>query len=226
MKLVLIPGMDGTGLLFSKLIEQLNNFDILVLPLPSDSDQNYSALTEYINVRLPKEDYIIVAESFSGPIGMSLASKDNIYFKGLICVATFISPPRQFLPKILSKLPLKCMLNLPFTSPMLKFFILGRSAKQEDVVNFREVVKGVPEGILHRRIESVVGFDLKFNKVSKPVLYIQAGSDRLVPVGCAQEFSRYCLNFTLEVVDGPHFILQSKPGECAKVIESWLGWDK
>jgi len=100
MKIVLLPGLNGTGNLFSSILRFLPVEDVIVIPLPEVGEQTYEALTEYCQIMIPKEPYILVAESFSGPIGIKLAAKDSGLMKRLVLVATFASPPKPFVSKL------------------------------------------------------------------------------------------------------------------------------
>lgn len=74
MKVVLLPGLDGTGILFKPLTDVLSkDIDYLVISYPADRNLNYQELVEYVMGQLPKEDFILVGESFSGPIAYQIA---------------------------------------------------------------------------------------------------------------------------------------------------------
>ncbi|MCI5146853.1 MAG: hypothetical protein D3923_15345 [Candidatus Electrothrix sp. AR3] len=76
MQVILLPGMDGTGILFKPLLKEFSeDIDVRALSYPCDTKLSYSQLVEYVRKKLPeREDFILVAESFSGPIGYFLAS--------------------------------------------------------------------------------------------------------------------------------------------------------
>jgi len=68
MKIAFLPGMDGTGELFNSVINELPEYECLVIPLPSSGQQDYVSLVEYVKSKLPEEECVLVVESFSGPI--------------------------------------------------------------------------------------------------------------------------------------------------------------
>lgn len=78
MKLILLPGLDGTGRLFAPLIKILpSHYSPLVVAYPHDETLSYAALIDYVQGLIPKEEsHILVAESFSGPIAINLASSN------------------------------------------------------------------------------------------------------------------------------------------------------
>lgn len=54
MKLVLLPGMDGTGILFKQLLANIQGMDVLVLSLPMEGSQDYQSLARKILKSLPE----------------------------------------------------------------------------------------------------------------------------------------------------------------------------
>ncbi len=103
MKLVLLPGLHGTRRLFEPFVDALNGkFDVSIIELPSGEDQSYDFITEYVREKLPpNEQFILVAESFSGPIAYRLLQDEANNIISVIFVATFIKRP-TFLVKLAS----------------------------------------------------------------------------------------------------------------------------
>ena len=91
-KLVLLPGFDGTGLLFNKFVDNCpSDFVTEIIQLPSDGDQTYDALYDRIKSQLPKQiKYLLLGESFSGPLSIKIAANDSNNIQGLILVSTFV----------------------------------------------------------------------------------------------------------------------------------------
>ena len=73
--LILLPGMDGTGQLFEPLVSALaGEFEIKVVTYPTSTPLGYSELEAIAREAIPKEgSYVILGESFSGPIAIALA---------------------------------------------------------------------------------------------------------------------------------------------------------
>ncbi|MET0090382.1 MAG: hypothetical protein ABW068_10250 [Candidatus Thiodiazotropha sp.] len=71
MKLIMLPGLDGTGRLFKGFL-QCYPGEARVVSLPMDGPQDHRALAQRISPRLPEEDYVLLAESYSGLIAMHL----------------------------------------------------------------------------------------------------------------------------------------------------------
>ncbi|MGI9227160.1 MAG: alpha/beta fold hydrolase, partial [Gammaproteobacteria bacterium] len=86
--LVLLPGFDGTGRLFSPIHKELFDcVNTIVLSYPNDKPMTYSDLCHYLKDELPNSPYVILGESFGGPLAMLLSKYADENLKGIIlCV--------------------------------------------------------------------------------------------------------------------------------------------
>ena len=74
MKIILLPGLDGTGHLFEPFVHALpTEVEASVISYPADSALSYTELVDFVSHKLPKEDFFLLGESFSGPIVYQLA---------------------------------------------------------------------------------------------------------------------------------------------------------
>lgn len=75
LKLLLLPGMDGTGRLFVPFIEQLPpDAWTKVVSYPADRILGYDALLPLIERQIePSVRHVVLAESFSGPLAVEYA---------------------------------------------------------------------------------------------------------------------------------------------------------
>jgi len=137
MKLILLPGMDGTGKLFQPFISELpGDIDCSIISYPANECLSYKELEAYILDKLPKdEDFVILVESFSGPIGYLLALRNLTNMKGIIFVATFLHSPNKLLVNLGKLMPLSLLLSLPIPNRfIIKKFFLGRNP--DNHINF------------------------------------------------------------------------------------------
>jgi pimeloyl-[acyl-carrier protein] methyl ester esterase len=139
MRVLLLPGMDGTGLLFKPLLEQLpGDIETEVISYPVNEKLSYEQLAEYVTKKLPtRDDYLLVAESFSGPIAFQIAQNQPSYLKSVIFVASFLHSPRRFLTAI-KWLPFTIFFHLPIPKFIIRGFLLGKEAKNEVISLFKE----------------------------------------------------------------------------------------
>ena len=76
-KLVLLPGLDGTGKLFAEFLEALDlGSSAQVVPYPPDIPLGYDELETLVRAALPAHGpFIILGESFSGPLAIRIAAR-------------------------------------------------------------------------------------------------------------------------------------------------------
>jgi len=222
LKLVLLPGMDGTGKLFSPLLNALSGYDCEIIALPKTGSQDYPSITSFVRARLPKDQFVLVAESFSGPIGAALAAEGIENMKGIIFVATFLSTPKHLLLYVSRCLPLKILSEFPFVKIFYKAVFFGVDASNEIIQVFKCSLNSLPRKTITRRLSTMLSLKPNWEAINLPVGYIQAASDRLVPPNKSTEFTRIFKNMTIKIINGPHFILQAKPAECAAAISELL----
>src|SRR5690349_8746161 len=96
LKVVLLPGMDGTGTLFAPFITALEDAaSIKIITYPTDQPLGYAALECLIRDQLPaNEPFVLVAESFSGPIAIALAATPPAGLLGVVLCCSFTRNPR------------------------------------------------------------------------------------------------------------------------------------
>jgi pimeloyl-[acyl-carrier protein] methyl ester esterase len=220
LKLVLLPGMDGTGILFKELLANIQGVDVLVLSLPMEGSQDYQSLAGNILQRLPDKDFILVAESFSGGIAAILSQIKIPHLKGLILVASFLSGPRKTVAYLASFLPLRLLAHLPFSNVVYRSFFLGKNAGFKEIELFKKAIDEVPTCTLKLRLKVIAQATYDGFTSNLPVVYIGATQDMLVPSGKRFEFVKAYKDITFSELDGPHFILQANPKESAAALIS------
>ena len=210
--------MDGTGILFGRLVPNIQGLEVLILPLPNEGPQDYKSLSGHILKLLPEEDFILVAESFSGGIAALLSQQVIPHLKGIIFVASFLSAPQKIIAKFAPFLPLRFLAHLPFSGVVYRHFFLGKNAGNDEIKLFKSAVDTVPTNALKLRLKIIARSEYDGFKSSVPVVYIVAAQDKLVNPGKRLEFVQAYTEVTFSVLDGPHFILQAKPKESAAAI--------
>ncbi len=220
MKIMLLPGMDGTGLLFNPLLPLLS-IPQEIIPFNSALYQTYESIYKHVKANLLNEEFYLLAESFSGPIAARLASENIKNLKGIIFVATFLSCPSKPLVSFAKKLSLRNLLKIPFSSYFIRKFLIGSI---------------FPIELFYRALSKVTDFEFKsrlsaLEKLSEnavqiksniPVLYLYAENDYLVSENHISEFVSQFNNVSVCHVQGTHFLLQSNPESCARHINDFI----
>ena len=223
--IVLLPGLDGTGELFAPLVAAWGDrFRTQVVSYPRAERLGYAALADRVRALLPQdEDYVLLAESFSGPLGVMLAAERPQRLRGLVLCATFARSP---LPLLRWMAPLAQAIS-PAVLPdrVLAWGLLGSYATPSLLRAIRHAVQSVDPVVLAERVRAVAEVDVSvaLSDVQVPVLYLQARRDRVVPRRAVRPFV-VALGDRLRVAPraGPHCLLQARPGDTAAAISSFV----
>src|SRR6516225_6852370 len=103
--LVLMPGLDGTGLLFERFVSALPRSirtRIIEYPKIAASLEEHAAV---VAERLPVSRVVLLAESFSGIVALCLLRKHHVLAEKVIFVASFGRTPRRSLRMLLPIFP-------------------------------------------------------------------------------------------------------------------------
>jgi surfactin synthase thioesterase subunit len=225
MRLILLPAFDGTGRMFGPLVRELKNrFEAWVIAYPTTGPQDYHSLANYVRRQIPAgEDYVLLGESFAGPLVYEIALADPVHCKAAVFVATYLSNPSPLFLKVLSKLPAALVSRFVSTPFIVRLLTLSRHAPDGVAKAIAENFASVEPAAIRQRLRTIGG--LPGNPqlpVKVPCFYLQAGKDRLVPARKLGDFKRLCSALAVRQVEGGHFILQEKPEACAAAISSML----
>jgi pimeloyl-[acyl-carrier protein] methyl ester esterase len=209
---ILLPGLDGTGDLFTNLLGAASpEWPLRVMPLPDDRPRGYHELAESIVPRLPQEPFAIIAESFSGPLAVLLASRSRCVSAVVLC-ASFVRPP---LPAWFAALP-DVFWRRPPPTFAIQLFMTGGDRRLAGAV--RDAIRKTKSAVLATRANAslTVNVSAELANLRQPVLYLRAARDRLVPGACGAEICKLQRRAELLNIDGPHLLLQ------ARAKESWV----
>jgi pimeloyl-ACP methyl ester carboxylesterase len=106
---------------------------------------------------------------------------------------------------------------------LVRRYLLGE-AKEDVVALFYHAIGGVPARVLARRFSVMMEFDAHFAppQLKVPLLYLQAGRDRLVKPRSYQSIQRRYPDARVERIDSPHLILQVRPEAAVRAISQFL----
>lgn len=218
MKLILLPGMDGTGKLFENFISCLSEIDCSVIPLPQSGPQDVTSLSQCIREQLPSENFFLLAESFSGAIAAKLCEEPITNLRGMVFVGSFLSPPNRVALSLARALPIKILSKLPFSIFAIRKLMLGPNASDSLVEKFRNIIDTVPRETLKARFQAMQSLGSTNFSSDIPVLYLSGSGDHLVPRSKQSEFEQNFPNVEFSILDGPHFLLQTNPEASAQLV--------
>lgn len=225
LRCLILPGMDGTGELLSEFATSLApQMQAEVLTYPRDIALDYDALADRVRARLPtQQPFLLIGESFSGPIAIRLAAERPAGLRGLVLCASFARAPQPpgwplpaaWLGGIGALLPLQ---RLPRS--WIAAAMLGRWATPQWLARTRAALDSLDPAVLRARMRAGSRADetAALARVDCPLLYLRGRHDRLVSrrswahVRSVQPQAR-CIE-----LDAPHFLLQVRPAEAAAAI--------
>ncbi|OGP78442.1 MAG: hypothetical protein A2V86_10570 [Deltaproteobacteria bacterium RBG_16_49_23] len=226
--IVFLPGIDGTGISFEPLGQALpQDVHVKVIQYPTDRLLSFEETVQCARNQIPldQEDVIVLAESFSGPVAITLVGSGQLKAKCLILCSTFARSPRPVLFKILSYLPLELFINLPYPRFLLKQVIEGGEEATDLFLTMWESVKTrVPAKMFAHRLKMISQVDVRgwLSKMTIPCCYIQATSDRTVPASSLFDFTEAIPDLRVKRIRGPHFILQARPEASLIAIQNFV----
>jgi pimeloyl-[acyl-carrier protein] methyl ester esterase len=223
--LILLPGLDGTGILFRPLLAALPpDIRPMVVAYPTDHRLSLVEHAEIVARQLPRDEVVVLAESFSGLVALRLLSTHGHRIKALLVIASFAEPPRPLLLRLAPLVPWRAFLMRWAPDFALRQFCLGREANRQQLALLRETLAAVSPEVLAHRL-GIAGTRQPFIELQfkVPCYYLQASHDRLVPPGAARWFQDHIQPCQVESLAGPHFLLQARPQECAEWIAAKMG---
>lgn len=222
--LVLLPGLDGTGRLFSRFEAALEGRDFVRMSYPPDEPLGYDALVDRVAPTLPRTPFVLVAESFSGPLALALARRAPPALRGVVLVATFVECPIPRVPRSLAARLAPILTRLPPPRSLVRRLLTGTDSDGKLVDEFVEASRHVDPGVLAMRMLEVIDVDARaaLTECPVPVTYLGGARDALLPRHLPTTLQRLRPSLTVTRLDAPHLVLQRAPREACDAIDAFL----
>src|SRR3984957_5204277 len=222
--LVLLPGLDGTGKLFSEFVKSLgSSVDSRIVAYPNDRALGYDELEALVLAALPRDrPFVLLGESFSGPIAIRIGARSPAGLVAVILCGTFAKNPFPWLGwarPLAAYLPLK---SLPrwVRAPLM----WGSASPQRAPAQMQRAIAGVSPAVIRHRIAALLGVDesAALGAIRLPTLVLRARHDRVISRAATRWVVRTLPAARLVEIDGPHLLLQTRPAECAAVVLEFM----
>jgi pimeloyl-[acyl-carrier protein] methyl ester esterase len=224
--LILLPGLDGTGDFFQPLLEAIaDSVPAHVVRYPVDGAYDHGSCLKLVQAELPASGrYVVLGESFSGPVAISLAARAPRGLAGLILSSSFAVNPRPRLSVIRPLLPYLPFHGTGMSLRLSRFLVLGRWITPAVRQLHQNILARVPPDTMRRRLETVADCDVReaLRRVRVPVLCLVPGHDRLVPRSAARTIQQLAREVRMVEIEAPHCLLQCAPGAAATRIREFL----
>lgn len=229
MKWVLMPGMDGTGELFGPLIQAMpESVTAEVLSYPQDPSADYETLTEFVLAHLPKDEpFVLVAESFSGPLAVLAGAQKPKGLHAIILCATFIRNPMPLTAAWMTSM-VKPVWFKWTPSTWMSRVLLGSKSTPELKRTLLNSLNNATPATLAGRARALLKLDATeaLTQCVVPILYLQAKRDRVVFRRSLHEILAVRPDIKTIQIDAPHLLLQTCPEEACNAIKYFLSQDE
>lgn len=224
MRLLLLPGMDGTGRLFGPLLAALPpSLPAAAVAYPLDVPLGYDGLLPLVEAAAAGGPFVVVGESFSGPLALMLAARRPAGLRGVVLCASFVRFPLP-VPERWRGLVRPWMFRV---QPLwlLSWVLLGRRGFGPLGRVLRAAVRSVSPAALAARAGAVAGVDVtaELRACPVPVLYLRAAGDLVLRPGCWELVRSVRPDAEAVVLPGPHLVLQVCPAEAAAALAAFCG---
>lgn len=223
---VLLPGLDGTGRMFGPFIAHLApNLVPKVIAYPSDRALGYTQLVDHVLPQLPQDEpYILIAESFAGPLALQITTHTPKNLQALVLCATFVRNPRPHLARLAPLLLREPVLAHPPQKWMARLFVTGFDASDAMLEQAFEIHRGIAPRIILQRLDEVIHVDVTriLRHCSLPILHLYALHDHLISQRPTREIQQIRPDIESLGIDGPHYLLQTRPQVCAAAVEKFI----
>jgi pimeloyl-[acyl-carrier protein] methyl ester esterase len=219
--IVLLPGLDGTGRLFAPLLSHLpSDIRPIIVSYPFER-LGYQDLLRTVLAALPHDEpFVILGESFSGPLAVLAAAHQPRGLAGIVLDATFVKNPTPLSASLARPLVRPFLVRL-LPSTLTARLLLGGGAAPVVAREVASVVDAVPPEIVAFRIVEALGVDVseQLRQLQLPILYLRGRRDHfVVPGRNAREVARLGRQVEIAQFDTGHMILQTRPEESAAAI--------
>lgn len=223
--LVILPGLDATGTQHVAFCAALHALGIAttVIAYPVDRALDYAALDVFVRKALPATiPYVLLGESFSGPLALAVAAQPPPLLRGLILSTTFARSPWRSLRAVQSLLYRVPVRVLPM--PVLSWWLLGRWSTPALRQALAAALDLVEDDVLRTRAAAAIGVDRSSlaQRLPLPVLCLHARQDRLLPTTSQRHLSTLLGAVAVQWMDGPHLLLQARPQAAAAEVARYV----
>lgn len=226
--LVMLPGLDGTGHLSVAFLAAVRAHGVLTraLALPSNGPQDYASLLQLLRPQLPSQPFVLLGESFAGPLAMQLAAEAPPALRGLALCTTFarrpLPVPAAGAALLAPAWPLPAWPMPPLL--LLSRLLLGRWCSRQTVRELRLALAQVPAATLRQRAAATLRVDVRqaLPRIAVPTLCLQARQDRLLWPPSVAELQALLPDARHVTLEGPHLLLQARTDAAATVVSSWV----
>ena len=226
-RLLLLPGMDGTEILFGPLRRSLpTHLDVEIVSYPQRGPTDYGALLASalaaIDAAPIDARFVVLGWSFGGPLAMRIARLRPSRVRALVLVSTFVACPLPWLRRVRWLLigPVVGAVRFARRLPLWLLRPPSDPLRRDKA----ELWRTVPASALAARAREIACVDARADLVAcqQPALCIVAEQDSVVPVTCAEEIAKLLPHAETLSLRGGHFALYAEAQRAADAIAGFV----
>lgn len=222
--LVLLPGMDGTDILFGPLLRALPDWiEPICVEYPAAGRDDYDDLEPIVIEAVRQRPHChVLGWSFSGPLALRAARAEPLRVRSVTLVATFVQRPLALLD----------MVGLLLVTPVLATvrtirrlpIWLGRAPTDPLRRDKAKLWRRVRARTLAARARAIRTVDARadLQACRQPLLYVASANDRVVPRHNFEQIRRLRSDIELATIDGNHFSLYAQAAQGAAAIAAFV----
>jgi pimeloyl-ACP methyl ester carboxylesterase len=219
---ILLPGIDGSGRLFGPLLAAgPRRIAPETISFPPDQPLGYDGLLDRVRAALPRGRFLLVAESFSGPLAIRLAAERPRGLAGLVLAATFLHRPLHPLLHPIRGLVGARLFGVAMPAALVRHFMAGPDAPDALVREVQAAVGATTPEVMALRAMEALRADVRaeLGRVDAPILVLSPTRDRLIRADVGDEILGLRPDADVVRLDAPHMILQRAPHACLANME-------
>jgi pimeloyl-[acyl-carrier protein] methyl ester esterase len=223
--LVLLPGLDGTDVLFGPLIRTAPP-DVRVVPVtyPPGPANTYDDLLPKVREALPRDrPFFLLGWSFSGPMALMAAAGNPPHLRGVVLVSSFATSPIALVPRWARHLARPPLFRLFPALSRAKLSLSGHGTRELSALLDEALSAAGPEALACRS-RAALGVDARgaLPACPVPLLYIRARADEVIRRDAADDIRRGMPSATIVDIDGPHLALASNPAAAWSALRIFM----
>jgi pimeloyl-ACP methyl ester carboxylesterase len=222
--LVILPGLDGTEVLFGPLLANLPSWiKPVVLNYPAAGTNSYEELIDRVEQRVASMGkFAVLGSSFGGPLALMLAARRPSQVSAVVLCASFVMPPRPELTRFrsITRTPVIAALR---AVRRIRYVIPGFASN--DLRRAKAVLwRRVRARVLAARSRAVLGVDVRveLRQCAAPLMYLAFTQDDVVPRANCDEVKSLAPQTHIVEVAGSHQGLFTNPVPSAVLITEFL----
>jgi pimeloyl-ACP methyl ester carboxylesterase len=220
MTLVLLPGLDGTEILFAPLLRTLPAWiRPAVIEYPDMGANSYEELIEHVDREVaPLGEFAILGWSFGGPLALMIAARRPSQVTAVVLCATFVSPPNRILARLR---PIVCTPVYATVRALRRIRYVIPGLASSELRRAKAVLwRRLSPRMLAARARAALSVDARdlLTTCPAPLMYLASSHDATVPRPNRDEVAALAPQTQVFEVQGAHHSLFTKPVESVECL--------